>query len=256
MKTFFEDLGRKIGETAEIVTNKAGEAVEIQRLRNQIRALERGNERDYLELGRTIYENYRNGELTDEEAVSICEAIQNREENIEKYEQQVSAVKGDVKCESCGKSVDKEMFYCPYCGMKVPEDAKKEAQEEGMSEADVQTDDVTAEDIREELKEKAEGMAADAVGKTVEAADAVKEKTEEAAEAAKEKSEEAVDAVKERTDYTADMMKERAAEAAGIMKEKAADIADVVKERTADTVEVIKEKAREAEEKFKSMTDK
>lgn len=37
MKSFFEDLGRKIGETAETVTNKAGEAVEVQRLRNQIR---------------------------------------------------------------------------------------------------------------------------------------------------------------------------------------------------------------------------
>jgi hypothetical protein len=51
MKSFFEDLGKKIGETTETVTSKAGEMMEIQRLRGQIRTLERGNEADMLEMG-------------------------------------------------------------------------------------------------------------------------------------------------------------------------------------------------------------
>ena len=34
MKSFFEDLGKKIGETTETVTSKAGEMMEIQRLRD------------------------------------------------------------------------------------------------------------------------------------------------------------------------------------------------------------------------------
>ena len=46
MKSFFEELGKKIGETTETVTSKAGEMMEIQRLRGQIRTLERGNEAD------------------------------------------------------------------------------------------------------------------------------------------------------------------------------------------------------------------
>ena len=33
MKSFFEDLGKKIVETTETVTSKAGEMMEIQRLR-------------------------------------------------------------------------------------------------------------------------------------------------------------------------------------------------------------------------------
>ncbi len=40
MKTFWEDLGKKIGETTETVTSKAGEMVEIQRLKGQIRTLD------------------------------------------------------------------------------------------------------------------------------------------------------------------------------------------------------------------------
>ena len=33
MRDFFEDLGKRIGETAETMTNKAGDAIEIQRLK-------------------------------------------------------------------------------------------------------------------------------------------------------------------------------------------------------------------------------
>ena len=39
MKDFFEDLGKRLGATAETVTNRAGEAIEIQRLKSQIRTL-------------------------------------------------------------------------------------------------------------------------------------------------------------------------------------------------------------------------
>ena len=41
MKDFFEDLGKRLSETAEAVTAKAGDAIEIQKLKAQIRELER-----------------------------------------------------------------------------------------------------------------------------------------------------------------------------------------------------------------------
>lgn len=73
MKSFFEDLGKKIGETTETVTSKAGEMMEIQRLRGQIRTLERGNEADMLEMGRFLYEKYQAGEAMDEQVQMLCE---------------------------------------------------------------------------------------------------------------------------------------------------------------------------------------
>ena len=75
MKSFFEDLGKKIGETTETVTSKAGEMMEIQRLRGQIRTLERGNVADMLEMGRFLYEKYRAGEEMDEQVQMLCEKI-------------------------------------------------------------------------------------------------------------------------------------------------------------------------------------
>ena len=80
MKTFFEDLTKRLGETAELVGNKANEAMEVQRLKNQIRTLERNNEDDLAELGRVLYEKFLNGEELEAEEEALCEAIQDREE--------------------------------------------------------------------------------------------------------------------------------------------------------------------------------
>lgn len=260
MKSFFEDLGRKIGETAETVTNKAGEAVEIQRLRNQIRALERGNERDYAELGKMVYDHYKEGEVVDSEAIGICDAIQNREESIEKYEQQISDVKGDVTCDGCGKSVARDMAYCPHCGSKVPEQTESKE----TDYADAVKEKVV--DMAEKMKEKAETAAetvrekAESTAETVKekagtTAETVREKTEEAADTAREKTETTADAVKEKTENAADTVKEKTAEAADALKEKTAEAVESVKEKAENAAEAVKEKAKEAEEKIKSMTE-
>ena len=121
MKAFFEDLGKRLGETAETVTTKAGEAMEIQKLKSQIRTLERGNDTDLIDLGHIIYQRFLDGEDVGEEASGLCEAIQSRKESIAEYEQKISDVKGDFQCGECGKTVAKGMAYCPYCGTKAPE---------------------------------------------------------------------------------------------------------------------------------------
>ena len=238
MKSFFEDLGRKIGETAETVTNKAGEAVEVQRLRNQIRALERGNERDYAELGKMVYNHYKDGEVVDSEAIGICDAIQNREESIGKYEQQISEVKGDVTCGGCGKSVAKDMAFCPHCGSKVPEQAAAE----GGDYADAVKEKVV--DMAGKVKEKAEA-----------AAETVKEKAESTVEAMKEKAGTTAENVRDKTEEAADTAKEKTGQAADAVKEKTAEAAGTLKEMAEDAAEAVKEKAKEAEEKIKSMTE-
>ena len=116
---FFEDLGKRLGETAEAVTNKAGEAVEVQRLRSQIRSLEKENEKDLAEIGRMIYRQYQKKESVDAEAEAYCEAIESREESIREYRRKIIRVRGGVKCNVCGRMVAKDMIFCPYCGEKL-----------------------------------------------------------------------------------------------------------------------------------------
>lgn len=198
MRTFLEDLGKRLGETAESVTNKAGEAMEIQKLKSQIRTLERGNEEDLIELGRIMYAKFEDGESLGEEASGLCEAIQSREESIAEYQQKISDVKGDVKCSDCGKTVAKDMPYCPYCGKKMPEVVEAEVVDyaESVKEA---AEDVM--DAAAEAAEKAAEVVGDAVEKAAEKAEDIAENigegVEEAAEAVKDKVEEAVEKLSE-----------------------------------------------------------
>ena len=127
MRNFLEDLGKRLGETAESVTNKAGEAMEIQKLKSQIRTLERENDSDLAELGLAVYDQFKSGTEVGEEAAGLCEAIQSREESIAECLQKISDVKGDSQCEDCGKTVGKGMAYCPFCGHKMPEIVEEEA---------------------------------------------------------------------------------------------------------------------------------
>lgn len=179
MKSFFEDLGKKIGETTETVTSKAGEMMEIQRLRGQIRTLERGNEADMLEMGRFLYEKYQAGEEMDEQVQMLCEKIDNRTESIERHQAKIEEIKGTSTCAECGKQVAKEMAYCPYCGAK-----KEDIWDE--------TEDV--------LREKADQAVEFVKEKTTQAMDTVAEKTEDAAETVVEKTEDAVEKIKEFTE--------------------------------------------------------
>ena len=175
MRNFLEDLGKRLGETAESMTNKAGEAMEIQKLKSQIRTLERENDSDLAELGLAVYDQFKAGTEVGEEAAGLCEAIQSREESIAECLQKISDVKGDSQCEDCGKTVGKGMAYCPFCGHKMPEIVEEAAQE-------------FAEAAEEKVEEAAEAVE--------DAVETVSEKTEEAVEAAAEKVEEAAEEAK------------------------------------------------------------
>ncbi len=188
MRNFLEDLGKRLGETAESVTNKAGEAMEIQKLKSQIRTLERENDSDLAELGLAVYDQFKSGTEVGEEAAGLCEAIQSREESIAECLQKISDVKGDSQCEDCGKTVGKGMAYCPFCGHKMPEIVEEAAEDVAeAAEAVGEAAEAAAEKTEEAVEE-----AADAVAEKVgEAADAVAEKAEDIAEAAAEHVEEA-----------------------------------------------------------------
>ena len=119
MKDFFEELGKYIGETATTVGNKAGEVIETQKLKSQVRSLTHENTVDLLELGRGVYEQYKSGAVLDEKAEGLCEAISSREESIAEFEEKIAAIRGAGKCPYCGEkmpavTVDEEDVFADY----------------------------------------------------------------------------------------------------------------------------------------------
>ena len=208
MRDFFEDLGKRLGETAETVTSKAGDAIEIQRIKGQIRGLARGNAVDLMELGRTIYDRYKEGGEVEESAKALCDAVRDREAAIEDYEKKIAKIRGTSVCAHCGRTVSKDMSYCPYCGEKVTVcDADAE---------EVQAGEDTAEDYADCVKEKV----ADAVENMAEKAEEAAKKAGSMAQKAADKTGDAIDKAGEMAQKAADKISETAEKAAEKMTQK------------------------------------
>ncbi|HJA81591.1 MAG TPA: zinc ribbon domain-containing protein [Candidatus Mediterraneibacter intestinipullorum] len=231
MRDFFEDLGKRIGETAETVTSKAGDAIEIQRIKGQIRGLARGNAADLIELGRTIYDRYKAGEEVEESARALCDAVRDREASIEDYEKKIAKLRGTSACSGCGRMVSKNMSYCPYCGEKVP---VYEAEAEEVQAGEASGDDCGE---NENVKEKV----ADAV-------DDMAEKAEEAAKKAGSMARKAAEKTGDALDKAADKAEEMAHKAAGKAEEMAQKAADKVSEAADKAFEKIKQKQEQRQE--------
>lgn len=215
MKDFFENFGKRLGETAEMVTNKAGEVIEIQRVKSQIRDLARDNAVDMMELGKAVYERYKAGEELDENAAALCDSVKEREKEIEKYERKIAALKGSAACSECGRMVSEDMAYCPYCGEKMEAQDQEEETEE------------YAEEYAEKIKEKvadAAGMMADKAEETAkkvgDAAHKAAQKTEEVLEKAAEKTTQAVHKAADKAEETAEKTAEKLGDAAEQTMEK------------------------------------
>ena len=95
MADFFGDLSKRITEVADDLGRKAGDTIEVQKLKSQIRSLNRANEKDYMDIGRMVYEKLRDGELSGTDYITICEAIEKRDEEVEKKEAELTRYKED-----------------------------------------------------------------------------------------------------------------------------------------------------------------
>ena len=81
MADFFEQLGKKTEDT-----------LEVQRIKSQIRSLDRANERDYIEIGKKIYEKFKAGEVADLEYIALCESIEKREEEAVQCQEEIRKI--------------------------------------------------------------------------------------------------------------------------------------------------------------------
>ncbi len=140
-KLNLDEWGRKISstlsETAESVGKKTEEVMSVQKLKSQIRTLERGNERDFMDLGKMLFEKYKNGDEISGEFVAICEEVGKRNHVIAAYEKKLSHIKGEGMCKNCQATLPKGAAYCPVCGEKV--------EKEPIDVEDVEVEDVEAE---------------------------------------------------------------------------------------------------------------
>lgn len=93
MNDFFDNLGKCISDTMDDLGKRAEDTLEVQKIKNQIRGWKRENDRDYMDMGKILYERFRDGEEVDEKMIRFCEEIRTRNEHIEECMKQIERIK-------------------------------------------------------------------------------------------------------------------------------------------------------------------
>ena len=145
MGDFFEDLGKRITETAGAVTKKTEEVVETQKIKSQIRV----EERDLQHLGKLVYDRFQKGEVIDTVFVELCEAVAQHEDAVQSYLKELAQLKGMELCKNCKGELESDMAYCPKCGTKVEEEIHFDTEEAEETTADEGVDDSAMQTVEE-----------------------------------------------------------------------------------------------------------
>ena len=147
---FFDGLSKKITETVDVVGKKTNDLVEIQKLRNQISNLEKNMDRNYILLGKMMFDKYQNGEDLCDQAKAYCEEITGSAVLIEEYKAEIAEIKGLRPCSNCGEAVANDVVFCPKCGRKV-DDIVADVQ---VADEDDSFFEEVVEEVVEEIKDE------------------------------------------------------------------------------------------------------
>ena len=93
MADFFKDMEQKFSDVMSDLGKKTSDTLEIQKIKSEIRSLKRANERDLIDIGRMVYEKFQHGEIRDTDYITFCEAIEKREESIERQEEEIVRIR-------------------------------------------------------------------------------------------------------------------------------------------------------------------
>lgn len=95
MADFFGDLGKRISDVARDLGKKTEDTIEIQKIKSDIRSLQRSNSRDFEDIGKAVYEKFKKNEIPDMDLITFCESIEKRDEEIENKEEEIARIKGE-----------------------------------------------------------------------------------------------------------------------------------------------------------------
>lgn len=144
--SFFDDLGKKISQAGQTAVQKTKEMADVAKLNSAVSDEEKRIEDSYKEIGKLYVSLHTADHEADFDA--YFSAIQEAENKIKEYRQQLKEIKGVVKCEKCGAEVAKDAAFCSSCGAPMPKETPAEeapvAEAVEVASEPVQTESETA----------------------------------------------------------------------------------------------------------------
>ncbi len=120
--SLFEDVVINAKSAVNVVGKKAGQIVDISKLR--INAADLNNEisKRYESLGRMVYESKKTGNDSSDLVSECIVAIDDLYEQLDAVNEQLIAMKAKQVCKSCGQENAQDADYCSKCGHKLSEE--------------------------------------------------------------------------------------------------------------------------------------
>jgi ribosomal protein L40E len=134
----FDNLTRRVSDTAKAAAKKSSELVEVTKLNMNIGSEEDKIEKLYGKIGKMIYERYGAEEEVDDELRELCDKISAHMAGIGDMREKILELKKVKKCPNCNAEIEIAMAFCPRCGTKQEIPQPKEETSEADEEAIVQ----------------------------------------------------------------------------------------------------------------------
>jgi chaperonin cofactor prefoldin len=134
--SIFENISKRVSETAKAAAKKSGDIVEVTRLSVGINAEEDKIKKVYTDIGKILYQMYKSGQKVSDDLKPHCEKVDSYEKNIEEMKQKILQLRNVKLCPTCETELEMDMAYCFRCGEKqeIPEPDEEKCEEDSCGE--------------------------------------------------------------------------------------------------------------------------
>jgi hypothetical protein len=118
----FEDVVVNARSAANVVGKKAGQFVDISKLRISAADLNNEISKRFETLGRTVYEAKKTDNDSSDLVSECITAIDDLYEQLDALNEQLAAMREKLVCKGCGEENPQSAIYCSKCGRKLSDD--------------------------------------------------------------------------------------------------------------------------------------
>ncbi len=116
---FWEELSGKISRGTKTLSQKSSELFDIAKVKLDIASEKDKIGKLYEEIGKSVYRDYKGGNLKEKQVMDKCQLIDEINYKINRLNRKVMQIKGGTVCGNCGEAVDSLQQYCHICGRKL-----------------------------------------------------------------------------------------------------------------------------------------
>lgn len=131
-------VGKTASDTYNTVADKSGKVIEDAKLKLSIAEKEEEINEIYSQMGKAVYDSYKNGEDVGKAFTKESKAIDKKMSEIDEMNKKILFNKSLRVCAECSQIISIDNTYCPNCGSKQKaikfKDDKKDAKEEVKKE--------------------------------------------------------------------------------------------------------------------------